>query len=219
MIFVSQNGTFGTPVQTNWVMRETTVTKYRISMSQATVCAPGDEGDQALLRQIAQGDTQALEELYQRHGRALLSYLIGQIGSPAAAEDLLQEVMLAVWQGAPQFRAESKVTTWLLSIAHHRAVTARQRLPSAEGLLHENIAAESAGPPEMLERQADRVRVQAALQQLPPDQRAVLELIFYHDLSGPEAAEVLGVSIGTVKSRLHRAKTRLGRLLRLGEDL
>jgi len=189
-----------------------------IPLASSTGCAPGDEGDQALLRQIAQGDAQALEALYQRHGRALLSYLIGQIGSPSAAEDVLQEVMLAVWQGAAQFRAESKVTTWLLSIAHHRAVTARQRLP-ADGRLHENIAADSAGPLETLERQADRVRVQAALQQLPPDQRAVLELVFYHDLTGPEAAEVLGISVGTVKSRLHRAKTRLGRLLRLGDDV
>ncbi len=190
----------------------------RLAARQVSTCVPGDEDDQALLRQIAGGDTQALEALYQRHGRALLSYLIGQLDSPAAAEDVLQEVMLAVWQGAAQFRAESKVSTWLLAIAHHRAVTARQHSPPADGLLHENIAADSAGPLETLERQADRVRVQAALRQLPPDQRAVLELIFYHDLSGPEAAEVLGISVGTVKSRLHRAKTLLGRLLRLGED-
>lgn len=189
-----------------------------LASSHTTGCAPGDEGDQALLRQVAQGEPQALEELYRHYGRALLSYLIGQMGSPSAAEDVLQEVMLAVWQGAPQFRAESKVITWMLSIAHKRAVTARQRLPAADTLLHENIAADSAGPLETLERQADRVRVQAALQELPPDQREVLELIFYHDLSGPEAAEVLGVSVGTVKSRLHRAKTLLGRLLRLGDD-
>ena len=83
--------------------------------------------DPQLVQAIGRGDTLALEELYRRHGLALLSYLIGQVGDAALAEEILQDVMLAVWQGSAAFRGESRVTTWLLAIARRRAITARQR--------------------------------------------------------------------------------------------
>ncbi|RPI97344.1 MAG: hypothetical protein EHM39_09630, partial [Chloroflexi bacterium] len=83
--------------------------------------------DPQLIQAIAQGDTLALEELYRRHGLALLSYLTGQVGDAALAVEILQDVMRAVWQGAAAFRGESRVTTWLLAIARRRAITSRQR--------------------------------------------------------------------------------------------
>ncbi|MBI5959393.1 MAG: RNA polymerase sigma factor [Chloroflexi bacterium] len=175
-----------------------------------------DDVDQALVRAVAQGDPRALEELYQRHGRLILTYIIGQVGSEALAEEILQDVMLAVWQRAASFRAESTVYTWLLAIARRRAISARQKIPD-ESPLSDLIAADNTGPLEALEQQTEQARVREALRRLPADQREVLELIFYHDLSGPEAAAVLGVALGTVKSRLHRARTLLGRWLRLGE--
>jgi RNA polymerase sigma-70 factor (ECF subfamily) len=170
-----------------------------------------------LVQAIGRGDALALEELYRRHGLTILSYLIGQVSDRALAEELLQDVMLAVWQGAAHFRAESQVYTWMLAIARKRAITARQKRQIPAVPLSDNAAASTPGPLETLVRQDEREAMRTALDALPPGQRETLELIFYHDLSGPEAAAVLGVAPGTIKSRLSRAKTLLLRLYRLRE--
>jgi RNA polymerase sigma-70 factor, ECF subfamily len=168
-----------------------------------------DDFDHHLVRAIASGDMQAMDTLYERHGLGVLNYLVGQLGDREHAEEVLQDVMLAVWKGAANFRGDSQVRTWLLGIARYRALNARQRrspphLPLADDIHHEE------NPLDMSERET----VQKGLRQLPADQRETLELIFYHGLSGTEAAAVLGVSPGTVKSRLHRAKAVLRELLR-----
>jgi RNA polymerase sigma-70 factor (ECF subfamily) len=173
--------------------------------------------DPDLIQAIGRGDTRALEQLYQRHGLALLSYLTGQVGDVALAEELLQDVMLAVWQGAAAFRGESRVTTWLLAIARRRAITARQKPRLASVPLIEDAPAAGPGPLESLVHQDEQAAIRAALDHLPLDQRETLELIFFHELSGPEAAAVLGVAPGTIKSRLNRAKTLLQRWYRLRE--
>ncbi|NLE52315.1 MAG: sigma-70 family RNA polymerase sigma factor [Chloroflexi bacterium] len=177
-----------------------------------------DEPDLRLIERIGRGDPAALEALYARHGRALLAYLIGQVSDPHLAEEVLQDVMLAVWRGAARFRGESAVRTWLLAIARRRAITARQRRPPVERPLDDRAATDDTGPLELVERQTERSAVRAALRDLPDDQRETLELVFFHGLSGPEAAEVLGVAPGTVKSRLHRAKNVLERVLRMREN-
>lgn len=179
----------------------------------------GDAVDARLVRAVAGGDPGALEALYARHGLRLLSYLAGQVGDRALAEEVLQDVMLAVWRGASNFRGDCRVTTWLLAIARRRAISARQGRAPAHAPLSDQFPTGDTGPQEALERRADRDAVRAALDRLPADQRETLELVFYHGLSGPEAAEVLGIAPGTVKSRLHRAKRHLERLLRLGEAM
>lgn len=173
-----------------------------------------DDPDRELIQAVAAGDVRALDELYARHGTQILAYLIGQLGDRQLAEEVLQDVMLAAWKGARNFRGESRVRTWLLAIARHRAINARRRrvLPSAP--LHEQTGATQSGPLEIVERNDERAAVQFALRRLPDDQRETLELVFYHGLTGPEAAEVLGVAVGTIKSRLHRAKSALRKLLR-----
>ncbi len=176
-----------------------------------------DWPDQHLIQAVGRGDTLALEELYRRHGLKLLSYLIGQVGDRALAEELLQDVMVAVWQRAADFRGDSQVSTWLLAIARKRAISARQKRRVIPLPLSDNAPARTPGPLETLEDQDEQAALRSALAALPDDQRETLELIFYHDLSGPEAAAVLGVAPGTVKSRLNRAKIMLGRLYRLRE--
>lgn len=85
--------------------------------------------DRALLSAVAEGDPHALEALYTRHGLRLLHYLTGQLNDLALAEEVLQDVMLAIWQQAERFRGESRVTTWMLAIAHHHAISARRLNP------------------------------------------------------------------------------------------
>ena len=175
--------------------------------------------DQALIGQIAAADPRALEILYQRHCLAILRYLLGQGVDNAQAEEILQDVMLAVWRSAAAFRGESRVRSWLISIARHRVINwqTRQAQPSAGDKTAvddpERIAADDLPLIEVAITISEQVQIRAAIQQLPAAQRETLELIFYHALSGPEAAQVLGVAHGTIKSRLHRALVTLRHLL------
>jgi RNA polymerase sigma-70 factor (ECF subfamily) len=173
--------------------------------------------DGGLVAAMARGETWALDDLYARHGRRLLAYLAGLLDDRQLAEEVLQDVMLAAWRGAADFRGESRVTTWLLAIARRQALGARRRRRTTVVPLDEDAPKDDSGVFKRIERQASQDAVRAALGQLPADQRETLELIFYHELSGAEAAGVLGVPEGTVKSRLSRAKTTLRRLLRLKE--
>ncbi len=175
--------------------------------------------DRQLLRRVAQGDEEALGILYQRHSRSLYNYLLRLIHEPALAEDLLQEVFVAAWQGAGRFRGRSKVTTWLFRIAHNQAVSwlrCRKRECTLEKVA--DLAVEGSPAEQMMGRwRADRI--QAALEQLSPKHRAVLELAFYHELSYQDIAEVVGCPVGTVKSRVSYARHYLQEALdELGVD-
>lgn len=182
---------------------------------------PSHDPDLLLVRAVASGSRQALTELYARHGCGILSYLIGQVTDRALAEELLQDVMLAAWKGAADFRAESKVRTWLIGIARMKVLNSwrhQHRRPDAVEL-HDNLEGEGGGLLGLAQQHETQDAVRAALRRLPDDQRETLELIFYHGLSGVEAADVLGVSAGTVKSRVHRAKNTLrGLLMEVGDD-
>jgi len=173
-----------------------------------------DATDVELVRAMAAGEARALDALYTRHGPALLGYLTGQLGNNRQiAEEVLQDVMMAVWKSAPNFRGDSKVRTWLIAIARNQAINVRRKRRLQLVELHETYDAGSTGPLERLERMDRAEALHEAMATLPDIQRETLELVFFHQLSGPEAAEILDVSVGTVKSRLHRAKETLRRLL------
>lgn len=177
-----------------------------------------DDPDIALVEAIAGGDVSALDELYTRHGANILNYLTSLLHERGLAEEVLQDVMLAVWNSAGNFRRESKVRTWLLTIARNRAINAQRRYTPALVELDEAFYSADTSPLEKVERRSQQQALSAALAQLPPFHREILVLIFYHQLSGPEVAEVLGITLGTVKSRLHRAKAMLRRVLQsMGE--
>lgn len=168
-----------------------------------------DDADAALVRAMAGGDAAALSALYARHGGGVLSYLVGHVGDRRLAEELLQDVMLAAWRSAAAFRGDARVRTWLLTIAHNRSINAlrRRRLATVQ-LTHREVdpRAAAGGQPE---RATDRLDLRHAVANLPDDQRGALELVFFHELSVAEAAQVLGIAEGTVKSRLHRARGTL----------
>src|SRR5688572_14282739 len=100
---------------------------------------PHPDPDIELLRSIASGDSTALDMLYARHGRAILSYLKAYLNNPQIAEEVLQDVMMAVWENAARFRGDSKVRTWLLVIARNRALNTRRKLVPNIVPLDENI--------------------------------------------------------------------------------
>jgi len=165
--------------------------------------------DLPLLRAMGSGDAAALAELYRLRGPALLAYLTARLGDRGLAEEVLQDVMLAAWQAAGRFRGQGRVMAWLLAIARTRAINAyhRQVRPHATQVaLDEASAQESCEP-----FGSHNVELSTGLRTLPAEQREALELVFYHGLSLKETAQVMSVAVGTVKSRLHRARKHLAK--------
>ena len=180
-------------VKTNWLMANKTA-----------------DPDYGLIRAIAQGDEFAMDELYARHGPGLLAYLSSRLGNRQWAEEVLQEVMLAVWQSASGFRGESRVYTWIIIIARNRAINALQRDKSLHDKpLEDETGSIPAQSDAVLEHNAQLDELRAALTKLSDEQQETLELVFFHGLSNLETAAVLNISSGTVKSRLFRAKAQL----------
>jgi RNA polymerase sigma-70 factor (ECF subfamily) len=173
--------------------------------------------DLLLIRAMALGDKGAMAELYTRHGRKILSYLLGQINDRHLAEEVLQDVMTAAWRGAGGFRGDSTVRTWLLAIARIKVLNVWRRREQDTAELDDEMMGDGFNVSARIEQSDEQEAVRRALYALPDDQRETLELIFYHDLTGPEAAEVLGVAEGTVKSRVFRAKRTLRGLLQQKE--
>jgi RNA polymerase sigma-70 factor (ECF subfamily) len=166
--------------------------------------------DEVLLAQIGVGQRGAVAELYRRHGPSLLAVLTRIVDDHQLAEEALQDAFVAVWRGA-RFNGRSRVRTWLVGIAIRQAGSQRRkkRFPIAEA--HEDFASSDLGPEDATILSLETYRVTAALALLSERQREVLLLAFVEQLTHSEMAEVLGVQIGTVKSRMHSARRALAR--------
>ena len=175
--------------------------------------------DEELLAVVARGDEQALATLYDRYDRVAYGLAYRILRDQALAQDAVQDAFLSVWRTAASFDPlRGKASTWLLTLVHRRAVDAvrREDRRRAQPLDDAPIASGDATD-ETAELREQRRAVQAALAQLPPEQREALELAYYGGLSQSELAERLGVPLGTVKSRMFAALAKLRDLL--GDDL
>lgn len=168
------------------------------------------DDDRALVALIADGDRAALDTLVLRHRAAAESFLTRRIADHQLVEEAVQDTFLAVWQSAASFESRSSVRTWILAIARRRAAghLRRRRFAVDDGLGH---GASAPAAEDLVLATADRPRLAAAIARLPQDQRAVVMLVLADDHTMASAAEELGVPIGTVKSRLARAKARLAK--------
>jgi RNA polymerase sigma-70 factor, ECF subfamily len=172
--------------------------------------------DQPTLGLAQRGDPAAFRTLVRTHERAVHA-LLGRmlIGRKDLVEDLAQETFLRVHRALPGFdpRGSAKLSTWILTIATRLAIdTLRQKRPSGDPAPLEAIAdpsdLEAATANKALEQKLLR-----AMRELPDEARAVLVLRAFHDLDYPEIAAALGIEIGTVKSRLSRARAALQALI------
>jgi RNA polymerase sigma factor (sigma-70 family) len=167
------------------------------------------EADALVLARVADGDASALTELYERYARPLFAFLYRLAGDRGTAEEILQDTLLAVWRSAGTYRSRSTVSTWLFGVARRQAHNRLRGLPPpfpAEPPDGAEVVDVLPGPEELA---VGGDRVQAALARLPLAQREVVVLAFLNDLGHREIAEVLGIPVGTVKSRLHHARTTL----------
>jgi RNA polymerase sigma-70 factor, ECF subfamily len=178
--------------------------------------AQGTTSDEALVQSIADGDRRAMAQLYARHNVRLYRFILRLTGNAATAEDLVSEVFLEVWRAARNFRAESRVSTWLLAIARNRALSLTRR--RTDEPLDDRVAAtveDTADDPESTaDKLSRRSIVRRCLQQLSTAHRQVMDLVYYHDRSVDEIAVVLGISPNTVKTRMFYARSKMGGLLR-----
>jgi RNA polymerase sigma-70 factor, ECF subfamily len=175
-----------------------------------------DQDDVGLLRRVASGDRDALAVLYRRHGRVVLAQVTLAVGEPTLSEEILQDTMLAVWRGAASFGGESAVRSWIIAIARRQARDRLRHRPAgtaADVADLSGLPAREAGPEEAVIERAEAEVIAGAVRQLGRFHREVLGLVFGAGLTLAEAAAVLDVPVGTVKSRLAAARTALARAL------
>jgi RNA polymerase sigma-70 factor (ECF subfamily) len=170
-----------------------------------------------LAQASARGDMKAFEMLYERHHRRVYSLCLRMVANATEAEDLAQEVFIQLFRKAGSFRGESAFTTWLHRLTvnhvlmHFRKKGVKYEKTTEEGEigdLQDIIQSVSERP-----RFVDRIALDKAIAELPPGYRSVFVL---HDVEGfehEEVADLLGVSVGTSKSQLHKARMKLRDLL------
>jgi len=161
--------------------------------------------DEELIGRVGVGDQDALAELCRRYERPLYHFIARHTGG-RDVEDLYQETWLRAVRAAPRFDPSRRFSTWVFQIAVNLCRDWHRRPPPEPVEPDDNLASTSDAP----EARIDARRLLAAL---PEAQRTVLLLRYYHGLSEEEAAEVLACPRGTVKSRLHAARERLGRFV------
>jgi RNA polymerase sigma-70 factor (ECF subfamily) len=174
--------------------------------------APGDD---ELMRSIADGDAAALAALYERHANPLFGYLHRLAGDRMVAEEILQDTMLAVWRSAGGFEGRAKVTTWLFGVARRQAHNRLRGRSAPEPAAAPELdrADHGAGPEELAIAAAGGTPVAAAIDRLPDHHRDVIALVFVAGLPLADVAEVLGIPVGTVKSRLYHARAAVAAAL------
>lgn len=177
----------------------------------AAVNSHAPDDDLLLVRRLAAGDRSAMEEIHALHARALGRYIRHVCPDPGLGEEVLQETLVAAWQGAARFAGRSSLRTWLIGIARRQALTAvrKKRLPRAPAAELNALPAPDPEPEAAVLAGAEREEVAAALRRLSPLHREALVLTFVHGLSYPELAACLGVPLGTVKSRLSNARAAM----------
>jgi RNA polymerase sigma-70 factor (ECF subfamily) len=171
--------------------------------------------DEALLAQMARGDEPALAELYDRFGRVAFGLAVRVLRDQALAEDAVQDAFLGAWRTAATFDpARGTASTWLMTLVHRRAVDlVRREARRRTDPLDDAPVTSGETTDEQAAVREERRRVQAALTQLPADQRELLELAYYGGLTQSELAERLDLPLGTIKSRMFAGLGKLRDLL------
>ncbi|MHC5040061.1 MAG: RNA polymerase sigma factor [Planctomycetota bacterium] len=185
--------------------------------------------DHDLMQRLLEGIPEAFEELFKRYERPVFLRLLKIVRQESSAEDLLQEVFLRLWTCADQWRGTGSLAGWLLTTAtrlalNHQRSLRRRRVQSIDvrgepGEEEETqlpgwmIDAAALRPDHILEEEERRAALRRLTHALPEGQREVLRLVHEAGMEIREVAEELGIPPGTVKSRLHHARTRIARKL------
>ena len=165
------------------------------------------DGDDANLRAVAQGDRQALEALYRRHAPWLVLRLSRRCADPGLVEEVVQDTFVAVWRGAGRYRGTGEVPAWIWGIGIRRLIDRLRRKPAAVVSPIDDQIVVSAEDQVLLG--VEHGDLGAALGGLSPELRAVVQATVLDGLTTKEAATLLGIPQGTVKTRAARARREL----------
>jgi len=179
-----------------------------LSANQAT-------SDEVLIGRIAKGDRLAMQVLFARHHVRVYRFVLRLIGNPTVAEDLISEVFLDVWRQADRFEGRSAVSTWMLAIARFKALSALRKKPDEEldDEAAESIEDASDNPEVALEKKDKSAVLRQCLEKLSPEHREIIDLVYYHEKSVEEVAEIVKIPENTVKTRMFYARKKLAELL------
>ena len=177
--------------------------------------------DIQLLRLIAQAQTEALHELFERYNRLVFSVALAIVGDRGTAEEITLDVFVQVWKRAGTYQQDrAKVSTWLIAITRHHSIDFlrwQKSRPETDSLNLEGISLHN-GPvvhnlEENVELNLQRDRVRKALSQLPDEQRETLVMAYFKGYTQSQISEALGEPLGTVKTRIRLGMQKLRKLL------
>jgi RNA polymerase sigma-70 factor (ECF subfamily) len=187
---------------------------HSVVAGDATRAANGDNSDESLIVKVAAGNRLAMQVLFARHHTRVYRFVLRFLGREAAAEELTSDVFLSVWQQASRFQARSTFSTWLLAIARNKAMTelrCRHDLPD-DG--NNNDIADPADDPEVTYAVKHRGEIlRKCLTRLSREHREIIDLVYYHEKSVQEVAEIMDIPRNTVKTRMFYARKKLSKLL------
>ena len=172
--------------------------------------------DDVLIGRIATGDRLAMQVLFARHHVRIYRFVLRLVRDESVAEDLISEVFLDVWRQAGRFEGRSQVSTWLLAIARFKALSALRRRPDEEldDEAAEAIEDPSDDPEVALDKKDKSAAIRKCLEKLSAEHREIIDLVYYHEKSVEEVAQIVGIPENTVKTRMFYARKRLAELLK-----
>ncbi len=172
--------------------------------------------DRQLIAGIVSEDQRALRSLIARHQLRVFRFITRIVRDEAVAEELTNEVFLEAWRNAKTFEGRSSPGTWLLSIAHNRAISSlRKRREQNWDEDKANEIADTDDDPEVVAQKADKSAVmRRCLDSLTVEHREIIDLVYYHEQSIAEASAVLGIPEATVKTRMFYARKRLSEVMK-----
>jgi len=170
----------------------------------------------AWIKEIAAGNKRAFEQCYLTYQTKLFRYCFRFLGDQGTSEELVNDIMVAVWKGAGTFQGQSKVSTWIFGIAHHKVMNMirGKKQESVEMTEETDLPSSEEMPETTLFRKEQQAQIQQAIGKLSPIHRSVLELAFYHGFSCQEVSDIMKCPVNTVKTRLFYAKQQLATLLK-----
>ena len=171
----------------------------------------GAVSDRELAIRFPAADDAVLRDVYERFGGAVYAVALSILGDPGRAADVVQSTFVNAWQAASRFNPDQELAPWLYTIARRQAIDAYRRDRRERAVEVEEL--DDATAAVSLEATWEAWQVRVALDQLSEDERRVVKLAWFDGLAHTEIAEALGVPVGTVKSRSHRAHRRLAELL------
>ena len=171
---------------------------------------------EVLIARIAGGDRLAMQVLFARHHVRVYRFVLRLVRNEATAEDLISDVFLDIWRQAGKFEGRSAVSTWMLSIARFKALSALRRRPEQEldDETAERIEDESDDPETALAKKDKGALLRQCLTALSAEHREIIDLVYYHEKSVEEVAGIVGIPEATVKTRMFYARKKLSELLK-----